>query len=545
MKRKIFTLLCLFSLLGVYAADNYCTGPSVTNGRGSRVFKEIVVTKTGKTDPLFTGIVHETKPNTNFDIYQDRTNQEFSVNAGDELSISYSNHAAFEWVHLYVFIDYNQDKEFKEEDGELVSYTNFNGKNSLGEDVDFNNVALTPSVLPSFTIPATAYSGKTRIRITSGWNTKDPCDPTGGNNNDNNNIIDFTINIAGGVQVPKVSINHTSTPGGQLAVRNNATMTLIEDGAQISKGSSIAVIAKADAGYKAQSVKINGEDKTNQCASPNGYNCTANNDIDIQAVFAKEKYLFTYTFDNTKGIAAAYDAVNAIEVLSGSPVEHGLVVSIFIMPYANKHIKSALVNDVEKLKELTPYNGGYILSVTITENTEVEIVLAVEAYKLTYNNPENGTITVSLNGNSLNNESVIHYDDELAITLTPDAGYELTSLIINEEEFLEDVEDNYIEYLVSEDMNIVATFGLKAAINNIGGENEISAYADRTGALIVKGAPAGSIVNVYNVMGQKVEQATILSGKTVIPSKRLPEGLYIVKVNYNNKRKSFKIAKKY
>jgi hypothetical protein len=363
MKKRVFILLCLFPLLGIYAADNYCVAPSSeTNNGGSRVFKEIFVTKKGGTSPLFTGNVHAAKPGS-FAVHQDLTAQEFSVAPGDELSITYSKYADFIWAHLYVFIDYNHDKEFKKEDGELVSFTYLNGKNSLGETTSDKDI----SALPPFTIPATALTGKTRIRITSAWDTDNPCEIAGGNNN----MIDFTINIAGDSSASNVTVTYTSNPGGQLAVRNNSTFTLVGSGSQVEKGTTIAVIAKPNNGYKVQSVTINGEDKTTQCASPNGFNHIANSNVNIQANYA---------------VATAIDALE---------------------------------------------------------------------------------------------------------------------------------------------------------------ESNASAYVDRNGAIVIENASAGSIAKVYDATGRKVTETGILSGKTIIPANQLPNGLYVIQINYKNSQKTYKVTKKH
>ncbi len=143
-------------------------------------------------------------------VYVDKTDEIITVKAGS--TITPSTVWNFEWMHAYVYVDYNKDKEFDitlnadgENDGELVSYTFYGenenaGTNSLGEPKS-NNVGANGE-LPRFILPQNLSSGDYRIRFKIDWNDLNPCGSVvSGNRIENNGgaIVDFTLKVIGDV----------------------------------------------------------------------------------------------------------------------------------------------------------------------------------------------------------------------------------------------------------------------------------------------------------------------------------------------------------
>ena len=118
--------------------------------------------------------------------YVDATtgDEKFVVPAGSEVTPSFDYNA--EWMHGYVYIDLNNDKQFSwNADGddqtgtELVAFSYINGKNSKGESADAGCNVFPPS----FTAPTTP--GTYRIRYKIDWDNADP----GGSMTSGNTII--------------------------------------------------------------------------------------------------------------------------------------------------------------------------------------------------------------------------------------------------------------------------------------------------------------------------------------------------------------------
>lgn len=134
--------------------------------------------------------------------YEDLTAQSFTVTPGAEVTpaIGYVG----EWMHGYVYVDFNNDKQFSfnadsdDQTGtEVVSYSFYSasngstGLNSKGETVS-NNCNVNP--LPSFTAPA--EEGTYRIRFKVDWNSVDAggCVVSGNNIlNNGGGIYDATL----------------------------------------------------------------------------------------------------------------------------------------------------------------------------------------------------------------------------------------------------------------------------------------------------------------------------------------------------------------
>lgn len=136
--------------------------------------------------------------------YEDLTAQSFTVTPGAEITpaIGYVG----EWMHGYVYVDLNNDKQFSfnadsdDQTGtEVVSYSFYSasngstGLNSKGETVS-NNCNVNP--LPSFTAPA--EEGTYRIRFKVDWNSVDAggCVVSGNNIlNNGGGIYDATLMV--------------------------------------------------------------------------------------------------------------------------------------------------------------------------------------------------------------------------------------------------------------------------------------------------------------------------------------------------------------
>lgn len=111
------------------------------------------------------------------EVYLDVTDATITATKGDELTISWTFRNQISWMHYYVYIDYDQDGIFNEEN-ELVSYTYYNATgegpptNSIGETVEAGE---GKTGAPVFTIPEDVLTGKTRLRLKIDWNSKNPC----------------------------------------------------------------------------------------------------------------------------------------------------------------------------------------------------------------------------------------------------------------------------------------------------------------------------------------------------------------------------------
>ena len=183
--------------------------------------------------------------------YEDLTTgtDKFTVEAGSEVtpSIGYVG----EWMHGYVYIDLNNDKQFSfNADGadqtgtEVVSYSYYKDQNSKGEAAS-SNCNVNP--MPSFTAPT--EPGTYRIRFKVDWDNIDAGGSVLSTNHILNNgggIYDATLEVVEPV-VDGISTIEAEAAGAQL---------FTVDGVQISKlQKGLNIVRSADGKVKKVLVK--------------------------------------------------------------------------------------------------------------------------------------------------------------------------------------------------------------------------------------------------------------------------------------------------
>ena len=185
--------------------------------------------------------------------YEDLTagTEKFTVEAGSEVtpSIGYVG----EWMHGYVYIDLNNDKQFSfNADGadqtgtEVVSYSYYKNQNSKGEAVE-SNCNVNP--MPAFTAPTTP--GTYRIRFKVDWDNID----AGGSVATGNSIL----NNGGGIydatlEVVEPVVDGISTINAEVA--NGEAQLFTVDGVQIAKlQKGLNIVRTADGKVKKVLVK--------------------------------------------------------------------------------------------------------------------------------------------------------------------------------------------------------------------------------------------------------------------------------------------------
>ena len=185
--------------------------------------------------------------------YEDLTagTEKFTVEAGSEVtpSIGYVG----EWMHGYVYIDLNNDKQFSfNADGadqtgtEVVSYSYYKDQNSKGEAAS-SSCNVNP--MPSFTAPTTP--GTYRIRFKVDWDNIDAGGSVASGNyilNNGGGIYDATLEVVEPV------VDGISTINAEVA--NGEAQLFTVDGVQIAKlQKGLNIVRTADGKVKKVLVK--------------------------------------------------------------------------------------------------------------------------------------------------------------------------------------------------------------------------------------------------------------------------------------------------
>ena len=170
--------------------------------------------------------------------YEDLTagTEKFTVEAGSEVtpSIGYVG----EWMHGYVYIDLNNDKQFSfNADGadqtgtEVVSYSYYKDQNSKGEAAS-SNCNVNP--MPAFTAPA--EPGTYRIRFKVDWDNIDAGGSAVSGNHILNNgggIYDATLEVVTPVVDGISTINAETANGVQFFTVDGVKLSKLQKGLNI------------------------------------------------------------------------------------------------------------------------------------------------------------------------------------------------------------------------------------------------------------------------------------------------------------------------
>lgn len=200
-------------------------------------------------------------------LYFENKNSAFLTLSGDKIC-PYIKHVE-DWMHTYLYIDFNNDGKFNPE-SELVSYSCFINKdgsavNSSGDVLNGTNV----DSMPCFTIPDSVASGLYRMRYVLDWNCKDP-----GGNSDNNNLI---INNGGSITDVMLAVEKNKRVtvsanqlNGDIADSNGQLL----DGVKVEAGKPFEIKMLPAPGFTYSGVRIrsgyNHESSTDKNGNP-GY----------------------------------------------------------------------------------------------------------------------------------------------------------------------------------------------------------------------------------------------------------------------------------
>lgn len=182
-----YTLLSCILLLCVVTAfaDDYPVnaGKTAKHTHSTRILNGITLTS-----PSVGSQSIAVAQSSNKLLYQDLLDKSLTARPGETLTPGFSWNGS--WMNSYIYIDFGNDGQFDcslkadgtpAEGADVVSYSHYNGHNSLGETLNSSNV-FTP---PSFTLPQDIKLGVYRMRYKVDWDFIDAA----GNNTTNNDII--------------------------------------------------------------------------------------------------------------------------------------------------------------------------------------------------------------------------------------------------------------------------------------------------------------------------------------------------------------------
>lgn len=223
---------------------------------------------------------------------------------------------------------------------------------------------------------------------------------------------------------------------------------------QVEAGTELTITATPAADYRLESLTVN------DTPIESGATYVVNENATIAVSFVEiEKHNVSVAIDESVDYQIAMNG-EPVEDLTSIVAGSELTLTINALPQGKKLVSVTLGDEPLEANE----DGTYTF--TVTADATLTVTLADIAY-YTVTLPEaveNGTLTVMKGDVALNpgENTQIEEGTTLTITATPDEGYELTSLLINGEEKIDEVADNtYTIASLDGDVTVEAAFSEK------------------------------------------------------------------------------------
>ena len=291
----------------------------------------------------------------------------------------------------------------------------------------------------------------------------------------------------------------------------------------IDENATVVLAVTADAGYQISSVSIGGviQTITDVTSFSSSINVTA--DTEVIVSFIK---VYTITVTHTENGTVVTEPVT----VGGSvTVESGKKVTITADPDTNYRVSEVVINN-EPDTTITGENYGdtdkYVKELTADRDYTVVITFAPNRYEVTKSDTEHGEIGLSA--------GLVDYDGSCEVTVTPDEGYSVSSVLVNGVSVVdyEENEEGVITFTIN---NIQAATAVSATfVQTATISSDIAGLFNNTDAIRVDGmtfiyAKDGTVtfttdktgIRIYNennriVAGGKDEQTFTLNGSVTI-----------------------------
>lgn len=343
------------------AVPAYCTYEG-NSSHDQRYVRSI--TMNGGTSPFSVSVYSTTRQA----VYVDKTDNVLEAYAGEEIQPVVN--WAGEWMHGYLYIDYDKDYTFSytlgsddypTADGELVSYTFYSpsgsqwGKNSKGESTKHDSRL---DDVPSFTLPESLAPGEYRVRLKIDWCHLDPCghpdeiaNTLTGNGG---NIVDFTLRIVERPATYTVTLPET-VENGTLTVMNGSA-ALVPGANTVEENSELTITAEPAQGYRLESLTVNGSAFT----SGDTYTVTGNTEIAVSfAEIPVVTHIITYSVKQGEGTITLSNLEGTETYQSGASLRADKSFKITFSPAEDYTVEKVMYG-------LTSF--GAIMELTLDEN---------------------------------------------------------------------------------------------------------------------------------------------------------------------------------
>ena len=343
----------------------------------------------------------------------------------------------------------NQDMVFVKPGSGLTTTYTLSISSSGNGQVTYSSNAIN-NTTKSFTInegtsPTLTFTPNTGYRVKSvKVNNVDVTSSISNNKYTISNISQNTmVNVTfEAIPVTTYTLSISSSGSGQVTYSSN-TINNTTKSFTVNEGTSATLTFTPNTGSRVKSVKVNNVDVTSSISNNQYTISKINNNTTVDVIFeAVQTTTYTITIKATGNGSALYDNSAIKAKTSTFTVDKGTSVTISFVPDDGYGIKSVKVDGKETIPGI---NGITKLTTTLNNvisNKTVEVEFDA-IYTLSVNSTGSGSVVYD--GKDIRNGTTtfnVLKGTSATLTFTPDAGYKIKSIMVNETDVTSSITNN-------------------------------------------------------------------------------------------------------
>ncbi|WP_308593414.1 hypothetical protein [uncultured Porphyromonas sp.] len=290
----------------------------------------------------------------------------------------------------------------------------------------------------------------------------------------------------------------------------------IQPNATLERGTEVKVEATPDEGYELKSLKVNEQDILS------AKKFTVEGESTVVATFEQKKPV-------TYAIHFAQPAHGHLKLFAGeqeiqpnATLERGTEVKVEATPDEGYELKSLKVNeqDILSAKKFT-VEGESTVVATFEQKKPV-------TYAIHFAQPAHGHLKLFVGEQEIQPNATLERGTEVKVEATPDEGYELKSLKVNEQDIL-----SAKKFTVEGESTVVATFEQKTAVEEPDESLLLKVYPNPTDSYCIVSVPAtyiGETAYLLGAGGELLRLLPLVQSEVTLDLAYLPIGTYLLKV---------------
>ena len=333
-------------------------------------------------------------------------------------------------------------REFRSIISDEVTYT-LSIQSSAGGTITYNGTSITNEIQSFFVLEG--YPITLSISPEAGYELKfltiNGANVTPFVTDGQYTITNITTNTTVVAQFSKkvytLSIN--SSGNGQVSYNAN----IIEESTQsfnVEHGSTAIFTLTPQGGHMLSALSVNGSNAISQLVDGK---LTINNiseNTSVVAVFEPIPVTsYTLSIQSSDGGTIVYNGVNVTNDTQSFSINEGVSVSLSVVPNIGYELSRLILNGTDVTAGVS--DGKYIIE-SLSENVNVSAIFTKRSFNLSIESYGNGTVTFnSVPITNTTGNFFVLYGSSATMTLTPDMGYQVSSVKLNGENVTANVSD--------------------------------------------------------------------------------------------------------